>query len=284
MLGKAMTVSAADRPVKAFTVSPIGRVRSPYKEKRHAPRQPSARGGVDGTIELFAGYNYEHALLDLDAWSHIWVLFWFDRSTGWKPRVQPPRSAVKRGTFATRSPHRPNPIGMSVLELTRVEGRILHVRGLDMLDATPVLDIKPYVPYADVRAQAGSGWLEQDALAPRDPGPCFAVRFSERAEAQLQWLAARTDIDLRGLAESTLALGPTPHPYRRIRARGSELQLGLKDFRLRFEARDGEIVVLEIATGYRKRVLLDPLALASERTPLDVHRAFVATFGARASK
>ena len=130
---------------------------------------------------------------------------------------------------------------MSVLELIRIEGLTLHVRGLDILDATPVLDIKPYVPYADVRAQAGSGWLEQDALAPRDPGPSFPVRFDERAEEQLQWLAARTAVDLRGLAMSTLALGPAPHPYRRIRAQEGELLLGLKDFRLRFEARDGEI-------------------------------------------
>jgi tRNA (adenine37-N6)-methyltransferase len=270
-------------PGQAFSVSPIGWIRSPFTAKRDAPRQPPERG-APGTIELIAGCNYEHALLDLDAWSHIWVLFWFDRSSGWRPRVQPPRSAVKRGTFATRSPHRPNPIGMSVLELTRIEGLTLHVRGLDILDGTPVLDLKPYVPYADVRAQAGSGWLEQDALAPRDPGPCFPVRFDERAEEQLQWLATRTAVDLRGLAMSTLALGPAPHPYRRIRSREGGLLLGLKDFRLRFEARDGEIVVLEIATGYRKRVLQDPVAVATEQTPLDVHRAFVARFGARASK
>ena len=94
------------------------------------------------------------------------------------------------------------------------------MRGLDILDGTPVLDIKPYVPYADVRAQAGSGWLEQDALAPRDPGPSFPVRFSERAEAQLHWLAARTEVDLRGLATSTLALA-APHPTAGSAPRGA---------------------------------------------------------------
>jgi mRNA-degrading endonuclease RelE of RelBE toxin-antitoxin system len=150
--------------------------------------------------------------------------------------------------------------------------------------APRVLDIKPYLPYADIIIDAGSGWLEGDALAPRDPGPQFQVLFSERAESQLAWLADRTEEDLRTLTQRALSLGPTPHAYRRIRADGDHLRLSVKDFRLRFSVQATEIHVIEFATGYRKRALQDPNAVATERTPLAVHRAFVARFGPQAAK
>jgi tRNA-Thr(GGU) m(6)t(6)A37 methyltransferase TsaA len=259
-------------------------VHSPFKDKRSAPRQPAAALGSAGTIELFAHSHYEHALSDLEGWSHIWVIFWFDRNNGWSAKVLPPRSRTKRGVFATRSPHRPNPLGLSVLRLEQIEGRILHVRDLDMLDGTPVLDIKPYVPYTDAVPAAHSGWLAGDALAPPDPGPCYPVDWSEHALEQLAWLAERTELDLRGLAEAALATGPAPHPYRRIKVEGDRFRLGLKDFRLRFVVEDKTVQLLEIATGYPKRVLADPDAVASEQTPLEVHRAFVQRFGPRAEK
>src|SRR4051812_12236661 len=152
---------------KRLTLSPIGVVHSPFKDKRSAPRQPAGAPEVRGTIELLPDTRYRHALRDLGEWSHIWVLFWFDRNADWKPTVLPPRSTKKRGVFATRSPHRPNPIGMSAVKLERIEGRVLHVCGLDILDGTPVLDIKPYVPYVDALPDAGSGWLRPP---PPDPG------------------------------------------------------------------------------------------------------------------
>jgi tRNA-Thr(GGU) m(6)t(6)A37 methyltransferase TsaA len=269
----------------ALTLTPIGVVHSPFSDKRSAPRQPQAGATASGTIELHVARTHPDTLIDLERWSHIWVLFWFDRSTGWKSRVMPPRSARKRGVFATRAPHRPNPIGMSVVRLTRVEGHLLHVAELDMIDGTPVLDIKPYVPYADARLDASSGWLD-DALAPADPGPRYAVAFSERAEQQLSWLAPRLSFDLRALTIAALELGPAPHAYRRIRADGDALRIGIKDFRLRFRVAtaDHAIEVVELATGYRQSVLEDADAAARAETPLDVHRAFVARFGARAAK
>lgn len=266
-----------------LSLRPIGLVRSPFVDKRSAPRQPDPQAATRGRIELFSETGFQDALLDLDRWSHIWVLFWFHLSTGWKPRVFPPRSAEHRGVFATRAPHRPNPIGMSVLRLERVEGMNLHVSDLDLLDGTPVLDIKPYVPYADARLEAGNGWLEQ-ALAPPDPGPRFEVRFAARAQEQLEWLAGRTAFDLRAVARQSLELGPTRHAYRRIRPDGEYLRIGIKDFRLRFLVREQVIEVVEIATGYRSAVLRSQSAQPSESTPLDVHRAFVAKFGPRAAK
>jgi tRNA (adenine37-N6)-methyltransferase len=263
----------------ALTLAPIGVVRSPFRDRRSAPRQPAAARGVAGTIELLEHAEYEHALCDLAAWSHVWVLFWFHLNAGFRPKVQAARSARKRGVFATRSPYRPNPLGLSVVRLSRVEGRVLHVLDVDMIDGTPVLDLKPYVPYTDALPSASSGWLADDPLSVHDPGPRYRVRWSELASAQLDWLARRTEVPLRALAEQVLELGPAPHPYRRIKDCGDHLRLAVKDFRLRFVVDGEDVRVLAIESGYRRRVLDDPSARATETTALGVHRAFVAEFG-----
>lgn len=257
-------------------LTPIGIVHSPWNEKHSAPRQPSEARGVEGQIELSPGGEYEHAVEDLESWSHIWVLFWFHLNSTWHAKVSPPRSSQKRGVFATRSPHRPNPIGMSVLELVRVEGRIIHVRDLDLLDQTPVLDIKPYVAYSDAVPQANAGWLEEPAP---DRTPSYQVEFVERAGAQLAWLKPRIAFDLEAHARAELALGPAPHAYRRIRVFERHSRMALKDFRLYFRVEGLLLRVFEIETGYRARVLADPHATAKEATPLSVHREFVAEFG-----
>ena len=154
----------------------IGYVRSPYKERFGTPRQPTVTSQVledralDGEIELVAGRNFEQALKDLAGFEFIWVLTWLHLNKGWNPLVVPPRGPdVKRGLFATRAPHRPNPIGLSALRLVGVEGRVIKVRGLDLLDGTPVLDIKPYVPYSDAFAKARAGWIDEIGEAPDAP-------------------------------------------------------------------------------------------------------------------
>ena len=117
-----------------------------------------------------------------------WILFVFHRNVeearGWKPKVLPPRSATKQGVFATRSPHRPNAIGMTSARLERIDGLAVHVRGLDVLDGTPVLDLKPYVAYADAHLDARAGWLE----AP-DPLEAWRVAFDAGASSQLAMAA-----------------------------------------------------------------------------------------------
>jgi tRNA-Thr(GGU) m(6)t(6)A37 methyltransferase TsaA len=161
---------------EAFTARVIGHVRSPYTERFGTPRQPTVTEqtledrAVDATIELLPGHNFEQALGDLAGFEYIWVIAWLHLNEDWKPTVIPPRGPkVRRGLFATRSPHRPNPIGLSALRLLRIEGRTLHVRGIDLIDLTPVLDIKPYVPYADAFPGAKSGWLDALPEAPNAP-------------------------------------------------------------------------------------------------------------------
>jgi tRNA-Thr(GGU) m(6)t(6)A37 methyltransferase TsaA len=248
---------------RRLTLTPIGIVRSPFTEKMQAPRQPNTPQAAAGTIELFAGHDFEHALEDLTAFRYIWLLFWFDQSEGWRPKVLPPRSEKRRGVFATRSPHRPNPVGMSLVELTGIDGLVLSVKGLDLLDGTPLFDIKPYIPYADSRGDADHGWLEE----PKDPKLAFAVEFSETALAALALLRG-FGVELEGPIRQVLELGPEPHPYRRIRKTENGACLALKDFRVGFTSAGNRIVVTEIATGYR------PKQLATLSDPaLGAHRA-----------
>jgi tRNA-Thr(GGU) m(6)t(6)A37 methyltransferase TsaA len=253
---------------------PIGFVRSPYKEKRDAPRQ-GVVSGAEGTIELEAKSGFLHALEDLEGFERIIVLFHFHQVEGWRPKVQPPRSSVRRGVFATRAPHRPNPIGFSIVKLLRIDGLVLHVAEIDMLDGTPVLDIKPYVPYADAFPNARAGWLDDEARAkqsetPRDPIEAFTVRFAPDALRALQWLAAHGS-DLRAQLEQTLALGPTPHAYRRIRKKNDdESEIALKAFRASFVVRGRTITVRAVYTGY------SPRELETEDSPeVRLHRTFM---------
>lgn len=258
----------------SFVVRPIGFVRSPFVEKVQAPRQATAEPaeGVEGIVEILP--EHEHALSDLEGFERIWLVFWFDRAEDHGPRgkVLPPRSDVKRGVFATRSPHRPNPIGLSAVRLVRVEGLRLVVRDLDLLDGTPVLDIKPYLPYADAFPGAAAGWLEA-----KDPLPSWEVVIEEPARAALAWIAEHDPIsgaDLEARVRESLALGPQPHPYRRIRRTEEGLVLAVKAWRVRFEVEERRIRVLRVRTGYRGR----DLAVGTEADH-EVHRAFTARFG-----
>ena len=255
-----------------FSVRPIGFVRSPFVEKVEAPRQAVAEGaeGVAGRVEILP--EHEHALSDLEGFDRIWLVFWFHQANGARAKVLPPRSDRKRGVFATRSPHRPNPIGLSAVRLERIDGLVLHVRDLDLLDGTPVLDIKPYLPYADAFPDARSGWV-----GGRDPRPSWAVTFTSEAEAQLAWLAAEgLSLDLRARIHEALALGPQPHPYRRIKKTDDgALLLAVKEWRARFSAdhATSSMSVETLRSGFRTR------ELQGTEPSLALHRAFVARFG-----
>jgi len=254
----------------ALAVEPIGVAHTPFVEKAAAPRQSVAARGVEGTIELLPGRGFEDALSDIEQWTHLWILFWFHLNQGWRPKVMPPRSDRKRGVFATRSPHRPNPIGISVVELVRVDGLTLHVRDIDLLDGTPVIDIKPYVAYADAIDSTG-GWLESDTT--KDPGAVYAVTFEPLAQTQLSYLSAR-GIVLQPRLEQALSLGPQPHAYRRIKREGDHYFIAIKDWRARFTTADHTIIVQSIHTGVRPRELAE-----SQNDDAIPHREFVDVFG-----
>lgn len=266
---------------RELVLRPIGVIHTPFRERAQAPRQPRAAEGVAGIIELFPGHHYEDALSDLAGWDYIWVLFWFHRNHGWRPKVLPPRSSKKRGMFATRTPHRPNPLGLSALRLQSIEGRVLHVCDVDLLDGTPVLDIKPYVSWTDAIPDARAGWLDEEethalgksAPRPEDPLGSYEVAFEDEASEQLVFLR-RHGVDLREQVRQVLALGPQPHAYRRIKlAKDGTGVLAIKDWRVRFRARGRKVRVLAVASGFR------PKQLEEDAAGREVHRAFVARWG-----
>ncbi|MEH6419398.1 tRNA (N6-threonylcarbamoyladenosine(37)-N6)-methyltransferase TrmO [Pseudomonas sp. CGJS7] len=162
-----------------YLCTPIAYLRSPYALRIDAPHQSTVVQGTQSGDAAQARVEFvedlpAEAFADLEGFERIWLIFAFSRSQGWKAQVKPPRGGPKRGVLATRSPHRPNPLGLSAVELVAVEARALVVRGVDLLDGTPVLDIKPYVPYADAFAQSRAGWIDQiDSAQGRHsaPGP-----------------------------------------------------------------------------------------------------------------
>ena len=138
---------------------PIGIIHSPFTEHENAPIQPAGATGVRGTVEVFRGF--QAGLKDLDGFSHIILLYYFHRSHGYRLDVVPFMDTKPRGLFATRAPKRPNPIGLSIVQLDKIEDGVLHIQNVDILDGTPLLDIKPYVPNFDAPTQVRTGWLEK---------------------------------------------------------------------------------------------------------------------------
>jgi tRNA-Thr(GGU) m(6)t(6)A37 methyltransferase TsaA len=140
-------------------MNPIGIIHTPFRQAEGMPVQPAGAVGVKGTVEVFE--EFRAGLKDLDGFSHIILLYVFHRSQGFELEVVPFLDTQPRGLFATRAPKRPNPIGLSTVRLDKIENGNLHVQNVDMLDGTPLLDIKPYVPEFDSHAQIRTGWLEQ---------------------------------------------------------------------------------------------------------------------------
>jgi tRNA (adenine37-N6)-methyltransferase len=141
-----------------FTPQPIGFVRSPFQKTKEVPKGLGAKHEAEGTLEILP--EFEPGLTDIEGFSHLFVLWEFDHSQGFDLLGTPPSDNRPHGVFATRSPRRPNPIGLTVVELLRRDGRRLHVRGVDMLDGTPILDIKPYLSSVPPE-QLRRGWLAE---------------------------------------------------------------------------------------------------------------------------
>ena len=238
----------------SLIIKPIGIIRTPYSEKYHAPRQPGAGNeSIEGIITLYPHQNFEQALHDLEGFERIWILSWFHKNTDWRPKVLPPRSGrTKRGVFATRSPHRPNPIGISVCKLLGVKGLTITVENPDLLDGTPILDIKPYIAYAEAFPDSRAGWL--DALQ-KTESP-YHVTVKKLAKEQTDWLESKHDIHLLGRAIDTLSHDPFPHSFRRIKSLSSGgYVMGAKSWRVLFSVKDTEVRIERIQSGYPPEAL-----------------------------
>jgi len=195
--------------MSAWSMTPIGLIESCFKEKFAIPRQPGLVPAAEATLHLLPPYDQPDAVRGLEQFSHVWIVFAFHGTAeqGWRPTVRPPKLGgnARVGVFATRSTFRPNPIGLSVARLVAIdttEGVQLKLAGADLLDGTPVLDIKPYLAYADALPDAGNGYAD-DGSAP------MPVQFAPDAEAALVSWASRHPA-LRALITQVLAQDPRP--------------------------------------------------------------------------
>ena len=240
-----------DESPDSFAMQPVGVVHSCFGEKFGIPRQPGLVPAAEAVIELLPPANQPEAVRGLDGFSHLWVVFVFHACPEgqWRPTVRPPRLGGNErvGVFASRSPFRPNRTGLSLVKLEQVlvdaAGVRLRVSGADLLDGTPVLDLKPYIPYAESVPEARAGF------AATVPEPRLSVRFSAAAETAI---AARPDLPrLRELIVQLLALDPRPATRREDdRVYGFRLH----DFDLRWRVIETEVEVLELWPDSQPRV------------------------------
>jgi tRNA-Thr(GGU) m(6)t(6)A37 methyltransferase TsaA len=240
--------------MKQYSFEVIGTLHTCFKEKFGIPRQPGIVSQATGILKLRDDPLLKQALKSIDTFSHLWVIWVFHEhaAKNWKPSIRPPRlgGAKKVGSLASRSPHRPNPIGLSAVKLERVDweaegGVELHVSGVDVLDGTPVLDIKPYIPYADSIPDANAGWA--DAPITRTP-----VRFTEQGERATAEKAGSRHPTLRDLIIEMLEIDPRPAFQKRrmpadsVEAQGTRYGFRLLDFDVKWEIRDGGFIVLDV--------------------------------------
>lgn len=226
-----------------FEFEPIGFVQSCFSEKFGIPRQPGLAPNAVGRIELSKKFSRTEMVKELDRFSHIWVHFVFHEAVeeGWRPTVRPPwLGGQKRvGVFASRSPHRPNFLGLSVVRLkgvTHENGKVfLEIAGIDMLDKTPVVDIRPYLPYSDVVQQADGGYTTSRETVE------ISVQFSDQADAFCSLYQSESGRRLKELIKDVLEQDPRPASQRK---QDKEYGVLLWNVNVRFTFEQNDLVVV----------------------------------------
>lgn len=273
-IDKKTTLPAAEN-AGTFVLKPVGYVRCAQKYRYEAPRQ-SVFADNEGIIRLNPDSNFEQALRDLSGFDRLWVIYCFHLNRDWKPLVRPPVAGNKEkvSVFATRSPHRPNPIGLSCVELVKIDGLDVHIRNFDMLDNTPVFDLKPYIPAADAFPEARTGWLETVNAEP------YKVVFSVTASAKATWILNAYGLDLKKFCEVQLGHDPLNESRKRISAGGADggFIIACRTWRICFKLDEPEknADITDIKSGYAA----EELALSSPDPYTDkaVHREFLLRF------
>ena len=233
----------------SYTLQPIAHIHSPFREKFATPRQPGLTPSIRGIVEFCPGFDAHETVRGLDEFSHIWLLFIFHQNwkEGWTPTVRPPRLGGNKrvGVFASRSPFRPNPIGLSAVKLLTINhegGKLsLEVQGPDLIDQTPVVDVKPYISYGDSIPNATSGF------APEAPAKSLTIEFSFHARKRLEALKPEFP-ELEQNINECLRLDPRP-AYRRKKNDQQIYGIAFGPFNIRWQVIDGRACVLTIDQG-----------------------------------
>lgn len=232
-----------------FSIQPIGYVQSCYQEKFGIPRQPNLVSEAKAKICLMPEFALE-SVRGLGEFSHIWVIFRFHLTAdqGWHPTVRPPRLGGNQrlGVFATRSTFRPNALGLSVLQLVGIQEQAqqicLDLLGADLLNGTPIIDIKPYIPYVDAIPNAQAGYAQQAPLS------LVKVRFSQLASVQCQQKSTQWQVNMELLIRQILQQDPRP-AYRLLQRDTREYGMRLYDFDLHWHYDADGIEVLDLSEG-----------------------------------
>jgi tRNA-Thr(GGU) m(6)t(6)A37 methyltransferase TsaA len=230
------------------TLTPIGIIRSPFREKFGIPRQPRLIPSAPAQLELLTPYQREEAFSGLEQCSHLWLIFIFHANMGssWRPMVRPPRlgGRTKVGVFASRAPHRPNPIGISAVNYQGLiktrHGLALSLTGVDLLDGTPILDIKPYVPYADCITDAHHGFA---VIPPRSSA--WSVHFAASAQTMLSRLESTERDQIQRLITQMIQQDPRPG-YLELNEQRRHFVLHIYDYEVRWTIRDFDAYVTSI--------------------------------------
>ena len=257
-----------------FEISPIGFFSCDENYAYDVPRQGVLAGENEGVVHLLPNMGFEQALFRLDSFSHIWLIFLFDRNTTWKPMILPPRHSKRKvGLFASRSPYRPSGIGMSCVRLLSVDGLDIHVQGHDLLDGTPILDVKPYLPYADSFPDASPGWTVGDNASDEAQ---FQIRFTDEAESQLSWLEDRGVACLRQFIIDRLGTAPLDKRRNRLCPDiDGQHVLAYRTWRVLFTLYGTAITIHSILSGYSDTDLSSPDDKYGDK---HLHRLFRETY------
>jgi tRNA-Thr(GGU) m(6)t(6)A37 methyltransferase TsaA len=192
-------------------IKPIGFIQSELKQRYETPRQGILAKGTNAVIQLYPKNNFNQALENLDGFDRLWIIYQFHLNKGWKPLVSPPRhTRTKVGVFSTRAPYRPNPIGLSCVKLEKVEGLKIFISGSDILNSSPILDIKPYLPYSDSFPGSSTGWVKNEM------DNIYEILIEEKARKLSEQLKKEVDINLLGYARVQLEFNPTDITRKRI--------------------------------------------------------------------
>jgi len=249
---------------EAIILKPIGYVQSEQVYRYETPRQGVLAKGNQSCIQLLSKQNFGQAVKKLEGFDRIWVIYQFHLNANppngrasWKPLVTPPRhTREKVGVFATRAPYRPNQIGMSCVKLEKVEGLKIFISESDILDGSPVIDIKPYLPYSDSFPNSATGWVKSGLEN------IYKVKFSKKAKAQIDWLKDISKINLENFARLQLEFNPTDASRKRIvqlheRAKPKFI-LAYRTWRIEYGVDEPKKIVSikEIRSGYSKEEML----------------------------